>query len=88
MLVAPGPIEVVQAIIRWRREALAKAIAACAIAEILDLLQHRIGFSRGEHVTGNQQNGQAVDVGDRGGGDHIGGAGADRRAAGHHAAAA
>ena len=32
MLVAPGPIEVVQAIMRRRREALAKAIAACAIA--------------------------------------------------------
>ena len=32
MLVAPGPIEVVHAIIRRRPEALAKAIAACAIA--------------------------------------------------------
>ena len=32
MLVAPGPMEVVQAIIRRRREALAKAMAACAIA--------------------------------------------------------
>jgi hypothetical protein len=32
ILVAPGPIEVVQAIIRRRREALAKAIAAWAIA--------------------------------------------------------
>ena len=32
MLVAPGPIELVHAIMRLRREALAKAIAACAIA--------------------------------------------------------
>jgi hypothetical protein len=32
MFVAPGPIEVVQAIMRRRRLALAKAIAACAIA--------------------------------------------------------
>ena len=32
MLVAPGPIELVQTIIRRRREALAKAIAASAIA--------------------------------------------------------
>jgi len=32
MLVAPGPIEDVQAIMRLRREALAKAIAAWAIA--------------------------------------------------------
>ena len=31
MLVAPGPIEVVQAIMRRRRDALAKAIAACAM---------------------------------------------------------
>jgi hypothetical protein len=31
-LVAPGPIEVVHAIIRRRKCALAKAIAACAIA--------------------------------------------------------
>ena len=32
MLVAPGPIEVVQTMARWRRSCLAKAIAACAIA--------------------------------------------------------
>ena len=32
MLVAPGPMEVVQAIMRRRREALAKAMAACAMA--------------------------------------------------------
>ena len=32
MLVAPGPMEVVQAIMRRRREAFAKAMAACAMA--------------------------------------------------------
>jgi hypothetical protein len=32
MLVAPGPIDEVQAIMRRRRDALANAIAACAIA--------------------------------------------------------
>jgi hypothetical protein len=32
MLVAPGPMEVVQAIMRRRPEALAKAIAAWAMA--------------------------------------------------------
>ena len=31
MLVAPGPIDVVQAIMRRRRLALAKAMAACAM---------------------------------------------------------
>src|SRR5512145_1127218 len=44
MLLAPGPIEVVQAIIRRRACALAKAIAACAIA--CSLCARKVGSLR------------------------------------------
>ena len=59
-----------------------------AIAEILDLLQNRIRATIGKDIAGNQQYGQAVDMGHGGGGHHIGGARPDGGGAGHHAAAA
>ena len=49
-----------------------------AVAEVLDLLQHRVGRAVGEDVAGDEQDRQAVDVGERGGGDHVERAGADR----------
>ena len=55
------------------------------VAEILDLLEDRIRKAVGEDVAGEEQHRQAIDVGDRGGGDHVRGAGTDRRRAGHHA---
>ena len=48
------------------------------IAEILHLLQHRIGQAIDESVADQKQNRQAVGMSERGGGDHIRGAGADR----------
>ena len=48
------------------------------LAEVLDLLQHGIGDARVERVAGEQQQRQAVGVGDRRGRDHVHGAGADR----------
>jgi hypothetical protein len=48
MFVAPGPIDVVHAIMRRRREALAKAIAACAMA--CSLWARNVGkASRADH---------------------------------------
>ncbi len=70
-------------IARHRAEAIVGADRA--VAEILDLLQHRIGAAIGEDIARQQQDGQAVDVSERGGGDHVGCAGADRRRARHHA---
>ncbi len=56
-----------------------------AVREILDLLQHRIGAAVGEHVAGQQQHRQAVDMRDRRRRHHVGRARPDRRGAGHHA---
>ena len=47
------------------------------IVEILNLLQDRIGRAVGEHIAGDEENRQAVHMGQRGGGDHIGRARAD-----------
>ena len=58
------------------------------VAEILDLLQNRIGPAAGEDVAGNEQHRQAIDMRHRGGGDHVGRARPDRGRAGHHAPAA
>ena len=58
-----------------------------AVVEVLDLLQHRIGRARDEHVARQQQHRQPVDVRERGGGDEVGGARPDRRRARHHAPA-
>ena len=57
------------------------------VAEILDLLQHRIGPSIGEDVAGDQEHRQPVDMRERRRSDHVGGARADRGGAGHHALA-
>ena len=57
------------------------------IAEILDLLQHRIGPAAGIDIAGQQQQRQPVHMGDGGGRDHVGGARADRAGAGHHLSA-
>ena len=48
------------------------------IIEILDLLQHRIRPAICEDVAGDQQNRQPVDMRQRGGSNHVGGARADR----------
>ena len=47
----------------------------------LELLQHRVGAPRREHVTGEQQHGQSVHRRERGARDHVRRAGADRRRA-------
>ncbi len=75
-----------------RRDELLRAVDAVPVArdrpeavvdgEILrvfafKLLQHRGLDALGEDIAGEQQHGQAVDGGDRGAGDHVGGAGAD-----------
>ena len=73
-------------IARHRAEAVVGAHRS--VAEILDLLQNRVGPAVGEHVAGDQQHGQPIDMRDRGGGDHVGRAGADRGGAGHHPLAA
>ena len=59
-----------------------------SVAEVLDLLQNRIGPAVGEDVARYQQNRQAVDMRHRRRCDHVGRAGADRGCAGHHALAA
>jgi hypothetical protein len=53
------------------------------IVELLDLLQHRVGGAADVVVAGEQQHGQAVGVGDGGGGDHVGGTRADRGGGDH-----
>ena len=58
------------------------------LVELLDLLEHRVGDARMERVAGEQQQRQPVGVRDGGGGDHVHGAGADRRRRGHELAAA
>ena len=55
------------------------------VAERLDLLQYRVGPAPGKDVAGQQQDGQAIDGGGSGAGDHVGGAGPDRRSAGERA---
>ena len=50
---------------------------------MLDLLEHGIRQPVDEGVAGQQQHGQAVRVGDAGGGDHVGGARADRAGGDH-----
>ena len=73
-------------IARHRAEAIVGA--DCAVAEVLDLLEHRVGAAIGEDIARQQQHRQAIDVGERCGSDHIGCARANRGGAGHHAAAA
>jgi hypothetical protein len=73
-------------IARHRPEAVVRARRP--VAEVFDLLQHRIGLPIGENVAGDQQHRQAIDVRDRCRCDHVGRAGADRGRAGHHAPAA
>ena len=58
-----------------------------AVAEILDLLQHRIRRAIGEDVAGQEEHGNAVDMRDACRRHHIQGAGADRGRAGHEALA-
>ena len=48
---------------------------------LLQLLQHGAGDAGGEDVAGQQQHRDAVDGGQRRAGEHVGGAGADRRGA-------
>ncbi len=80
-----GPRDAVE-IARHRAETIIRGDGA--VAEILHLLQHRIGAARGEDVAGQQQHRQPVHMRDGGGGDHIRRAGTDGGGAGHHAAAA
>ncbi len=75
------PIEVA----RHRPEAVVGRDAA--VVEVLDLLQHRIGRPRNEHVARQEQHRQPVDVRGRRRGDQIGRPRADRRRARHHPAA-
>ena len=49
-----------------------------AVVEVLDLLQHRVGAAVGEDVAADEEHRQAVDVGERRRGDHVGRARADR----------
>ena len=46
---------------------------------VLELLEDRVGDAGREHVARQQQHGDAVDRGERGAGDHVGRARADRR---------
>ena len=48
-----------------------------AVGKILHLLQNRIGYAIGKDIAGQQQQGQAIDMGESRSGHHIGGAGAD-----------
>ena len=50
-----------------------------------ELLQHRSGTPAGEDVARQQEDGNAIDRGAGGAGDHVGRAGADRRGAGERA---
>ena len=59
-----------------------------AVVEVLDLLEHRVGAAVGEDVAAEEEHRQAVDVGERRGGDHVGGARPDRGGDGVRAAAA
>ncbi len=56
--------------------------ADAQVMELLDLLQHRVRLAAGEHVAGQQQQGNAVGRGGGRGGQHIGRAGAHRSGAG------
>ena len=58
------------------------------VAEILDLLQHRIGAAPGEDVARQQQHRQAIDVRDGSSRHHIGRAWPDRARHRHHTPAA
>ena len=69
-------------IARHRLEAVVGRDAA--VVEILDLLQHGVRIARDEHVTGQQQHRQPVDVRGRRRRDQVGRAGADGRRARHH----
>ena len=71
-------------IARHRAEAIIRGHGR--VAEILDLLQDRIGTPIGENVAGQQQHRQAVHMRQRRRGHHVGGARADRRRACHEAA--
>jgi hypothetical protein len=70
-----------------RDRAEAVAGADIALAEAFDLLQHRVGPAGGEHVTGQQQHRDAVDVGNGRRRDHVGRARADAGGHGHDALA-
>ena len=82
LLGARDPIEIA-------RHGLKAVIGAHrSVAEVLDLLQNGIRPTVGEHVARDQQHGQPIDMRERGGGDHVGRARADRSGAGHHPPAA
>ena len=57
-----------------------------AVLEVFDLLQHGVRRARDEHVAGQEQYRQAVDMRQRGRGDEVGRAGPDRGRARHHPA--
>jgi hypothetical protein len=61
--------------------------ADCAVLPILNLLQHRIGAAAGEDIARQQKQRQAIDMGNRGGSDHVQRAGPDGAGAGHDPAA-
>ena len=67
-----------------RNRAEAVVHAGRAVAPILQLLQHRVGPAGGEHVTREQQDGQAVDMRHASGGEHVHRTRADGSGAGHH----
>ncbi len=53
------------------------------VGEAFHLLQHGVGAPRRENVARQEKHRQPVDVGDGGGGHHVGGARPDRGGAGH-----
>ena len=55
------------------------------IVRVLKLLEDGVGLAAGEGVAGEEEEGDVVDAGDGGGGDHVGGAGADGGHAGDDA---
>ncbi len=69
-------------IARHRPEAIVGRHAR--VIEVLDLLQHRVRRARGEHVAGQQQHRQPVDMRQRGRRHHVGRAGTYRGRARHH----
>ena len=69
----PVPRDRAKAVVRGNR----------GVAEGLDLLKHRVGAPVGEHVPGQQQDGQAIDMGHRRGGHQVRRARPDRGRAGH-----
>ena len=78
-----GPLDAVE-VARHGPEAVGSG--DCAVPPVLDLLQHRVRQPVGEHVAGQEQDRQPVDVRDARRRDEVQGARPDRRGAGHEAA--